>query len=94
MRLRTANLFYLRSMGQYSVGEAIKMFLRQSRLKSSMQVFQIESVWENVMGKTIARYTDNLKIINKTLVITTNVAPLTQELIYQKDKIKPLPFQT
>ena len=40
------------------------------------------------MGKTIARYTDKLRIINRTLFITTSVAPLKQELLYQKEKIK------
>lgn len=79
---------YLRAMGQYSIGDAIKVFLAQSKLKGSIQALQIESEWENIMGKTIARYTDNLKVINKTLFITTNVAPLKQELIYQKEKIK------
>ena len=49
---------------------------------------QIEDVWEKVMGKTIARYTDNLKVINRTLFITTTVAPLKTELLYQKEKIK------
>lgn len=75
-------------MGQYSVGEAIKRYLNQSRMKGSIQAMQINDIWESVMGKTIARYTDNLKVINKTLFITTNVAPLKQELLYQKDKIK------
>ncbi|HZH37073.1 MAG TPA: DUF721 domain-containing protein [Flavisolibacter sp.] len=75
-------------MGQYSIGDAIKLYIAQSRIKSSIQVYQIEEVWEQVMGKTIARYTEKLKIINKTLFITTNVAPLKQELIYQKEKIK------
>jgi predicted nucleic acid-binding Zn ribbon protein len=75
-------------MGQYSIGDAIKLYLAQSRLKGSIQVYQIEEVWEKIMGKTIARYTENLKIINKTLFITTNVAPLKQELLYQKEKIK------
>jgi predicted nucleic acid-binding Zn ribbon protein len=79
---------YLRPMGQYSIGDAIKQFLNQSRMKGSIQAMQIEDVWESIMGKTIARYTDNLKVINKTLFITTNVAPLKQELIYQKEKIK------
>ncbi len=82
------NLPYLRPMAQYSIGEAIKQFLAQSRLKGSIQALQIEDVWESVMGKTIARYTDNIKVINKTLFITTNVAPLKQELLYQKEKIK------
>lgn len=75
-------------MGQYSIGDAIKLYLNQSRIKGSIQALQIEDVWESVMGKTIARYTDNLKVINKTLFVTTNVAPLKQELLYQKEKIK------
>jgi hypothetical protein len=45
-------------------------------------------VWEQIMGKTIARYTDKLQIIGDKLIITTNVAPLKQELKYQKEKIK------
>jgi hypothetical protein len=79
---------YFRSMGQYKIGDAIKQFLNQSRIKGGIQALQIEEVWEKVMGKTVARYTDNLKIINRTLFITTNVAPLKQELVYQKEKIK------
>ena len=75
-------------MGQYSINEAIKIFLSQSRIKGSIQALQIEDIWEQVMGKTIAHYTENLKVINKTLFVTTNVAPLKQELIYQKEKIK------
>jgi hypothetical protein len=75
-------------MGQYKMGDAIKQFLNQSRIKGGIQALQIEEVWEKLMGKTIARYTDNLKIINRTLFITTSVAPLKQELSYQKDKIK------
>jgi predicted nucleic acid-binding Zn ribbon protein len=75
-------------MGQYSIGEAIKLYLAKSRIKGSIQAYQIEGVWEQVMGKTIARYTESLKVINKTLFVTTNVAPLKQELLYQKEKIK------
>lgn len=75
-------------MGQYKIGDAIRQFLQQSRIKGDIQAMQIEEVWEKVMGKTIARYTDNLKVINKTLYITTSVAPLKQELIYQKEQIK------
>jgi hypothetical protein len=75
-------------MGQYSLGDAIRQFLQGSRLKGDIQALQIEEVWEKVMGKTVARYTENLKVINKTLFITTHVAPLKQELMYQKEKIK------
>lgn len=79
---------YLHAMAQYSIGDAIKQFLQKSRLKGPMQAYQIEEVWEKVMGKTIARYTESIKVYNKTLYVTTTVAPLKQELLYQKDKIK------
>ena len=39
------------------------------------------------MGKTIAKYTDKIQIINKTLFITSTVAQLKHELLYQKVKI-------
>lgn len=38
------------------------------------------------MGKTIANYTDDIKLIEGQLIITTSVAPLKQELIYQREK--------
>lgn len=75
-------------MGEYSIDEAMKKFLEGSRIKGGIQALQIEDVWEDIMGKTIARYTDKLLIIGDKLIITTNVAPLKNELIYQKEKIK------
>ena len=69
------------------MGDALKQFLKQSKLKGSMQAFQIEDVWEKLMGKTIARYTEKIRIHGHTLYITTNVAPLKQELNFQKPKI-------
>jgi hypothetical protein len=77
-------------MGEYSIGDAMKKFLESSRIKGGIQALQIEDVWEDIMGKTIARYTDKLQIIGDKLIITTNVAPLKNELIYQKEKIKQL----
>ena len=75
-------------MGEYSIGDALDRFLEQSRLRGSIQALQIGDVWEDIMGKTIARYTEEIRIINDTLFITTHVAPLKQELIFQKEKIK------
>ena len=75
-------------MGEYSMGDALDKFLEQSRLRGSIQALQIGDVWEDIMGKTIARYTEEIRIINDTLFITTHVAPLKQELIFQKEKIK------
>ena len=74
-------------MGEYSLGDALKQFLNKSRFKGSIQALQIEEVWEQIMGKTIAKYTEKIQIHGNTLYITTTVAPLRQELLYQKEKI-------
>jgi predicted nucleic acid-binding Zn ribbon protein len=74
-------------MAEISLGDAIRQFLKQSKFKGNLQAFQIEEAWEKIMGKTIAKYTDKLEIINQTLFITSSVAQLKSELHYQKDKI-------
>jgi hypothetical protein len=75
-------------MGEFSISEAIQQFLNQSRIKGDIQAMQIEDAWEQIMGKTVARYTDKLQIFGDKLIITTQVAPLRQELIFQREKIK------
>jgi hypothetical protein len=74
-------------MAELSMQEAMQQFLKHSRLRSGVQAVQIEEVWEEIMGKTIAKYTDKLQIIGSTLFVTSNVAPLKNELLYQKEKI-------
>jgi predicted nucleic acid-binding Zn ribbon protein len=74
-------------MSEYSLGDAMRQFLNQSRLKGGIQAIQISEVWEKIMGKTIARYTDKIEIHGQTLYIHTSVAPLRQELLYKKEKI-------
>jgi hypothetical protein len=74
-------------MGEYLLSDAIKQFLKHSRLKGSMQAMQIEEVWENIMGKTVAKYTDKICIYGNKLCITTTIAPLKSELSYQKETI-------
>ncbi len=77
-------------MAELSMAEAMKLFLQKSKLKSGIQAVQIDEIWEKIMGVTVAKYTDKLQIVGSTLFITTHVAPLKNELQYQKDKIKDL----
>lgn len=74
-------------MGEFSMQDALQQFIKQSGLKGNIQALQIENVWEQIMGKTIAKYTDKIQIINSTLFISSSVAPLKNELLYQKEKI-------
>ena len=74
-------------MSEKHLGDAIKGFLNKSHLRNGIRAVQIEQIWEELMGKTIAKYTDKIQIVNQTLFIQTNVGPLKQELMYQKEQI-------
>ena len=74
-------------MSEISLQDALKNFIDNSRLKSGLQAVRIEDIWEKLMGKTIAKYTDKIKIVGNTLYIHSQVAPLKNELLYQRDII-------
>lgn len=74
-------------MSEYHIGDAMKAFLNKSTLKNGVRAVQIETVWMELMGNTIAKYTDKIQIINSTLFITTTIGPLKHELMFQKDTI-------
>ncbi len=74
-------------MAEISLQEAIQQFLLKSRLKSGIQAVRIEEVWEELMGKTIAKYTNKIQIIKGTLFITSYDASLKNVLLFQKEQI-------
>jgi len=74
-------------MGEYSIGDAMKNMISKSNLRNGVRAVQIEEVWENLMGKTISKYTQKIKIVNQTLFVSTHVGPLKNELMYQKPQI-------
>ncbi|SEW38356.1 Protein of unknown function [Chitinophaga sp. YR573] len=73
--------------GITSMGDALKEFMDKSRMKPRLTEVRIQENWEQMMGKTISRYTESIQLIDGKLMITTTVAPLKQELNYSKDKI-------
>ncbi len=75
-------------MAELSIQEAMKQFLEKSKLKQRVRALEIKDVWAELMGKTIAKYTDDIQLINHQLIITTSTAPLKQELLFQKEKIR------
>lgn len=74
-------------MSEFSMQDAMKHFLQKSRLKNGVKSAQLEDIWEEIMGKVIAKYTDKIQIINQKLFIRTSNGPLKNELLYQRVKI-------
>jgi hypothetical protein len=74
-------------MSEFHIGDAIRGYLKKSPHRNGIRAVQIEEIWETLMGKTIAKYTENIKIYGDKLFIKTTVGPLKNELVYQKKQI-------
>jgi hypothetical protein len=74
-------------MAEFKLGVALKQFIQNSKLKNGIRAAQIEEVWLEIMGTTIAKYTDKIYIFDQKLFIETNVGPLKNELGFQKQQI-------
>ena len=74
-------------MASYSIGEALSLFLEKSKWKPKVHELRMRQEWEQITGKTIAKYTRNLSLADKKLTIYTDVAALKQELMLGKPQL-------
>lgn len=70
-----------------SIGDSLNSFLKSARWQTKINEIRIKTEWEKIMGATIARYTREVKLKDGVLIISTDVAPLKQELQFGKDQI-------
>ena|ERR1044071_5677232 len=78
---------YLAGMGSYSIGEALNLLLERSKWKPKVTELRLRQEWEQIVGKTISRYTRNMYLNDGVLTIYTDVAGLKQELYYGKQQL-------
>lgn len=74
-------------MGEYTLKDALAKVSMEGHLSNGLKNVQIEDVWLSVVGKTIAKYTEKVHVVKKTLFVTTYNAALKNELLFQKETI-------
>ncbi|MBO5250750.1 MAG: DUF721 domain-containing protein [Bacteroidaceae bacterium] len=67
------------------IGEIIQKFLRQQGLESPLNEYRLLQAWNDVVGPTLARYTNNLYIKNQTLYVHLTSSVLRQELMMNRE---------
>ncbi len=78
----------MRKTNEQSVKEVLKELLDAYRLKSKLDETRIRDAWATVMGPTIARYTQELRLRRSKLTVVISSASLRQELHFGRDKIR------
>mgnify|MGYP000857252200 CR=1 FL=1 len=74
-------------MGSYSIGEALNLLLDKSKWKHKVHELRMQQEWEQMVGKTISKYTRNVVLKGETLTVYTDVAALKQELYFGKQQL-------
>ncbi len=67
-----------------TIGEALQEFMREEGLESPLQQQRLLAAWPEVVGRSMALYTNGLFIKNQTLVVHVTSAVLRQELLMAK----------
>lgn len=74
-------------MAQYSVGEALNLLIEKSKWKHKVHELRLQQEWEQIVGKTIAKYTRSVFLSHQVLTITTDIAALKHELQLSKQQL-------
>jgi predicted nucleic acid-binding Zn ribbon protein len=70
-----------------TLGDAIKLWMKSNHVAPKMTAARIESSWESIVGKSVASYTEKVKVKDSTLIITISSPSLRQELHFGKEKL-------
>ncbi len=70
-----------------NISDVIKEYIKEMRIDTRIKEIKATHLWDDVVGKTIARKTDNLYIKNKILYVKVNSSIVKNELFMIKDGI-------
>jgi predicted nucleic acid-binding Zn ribbon protein len=80
----------MRNKNDQSISEVMKEMIQEYKLEPQLNESRVKSLWNELMGKTIASYTSHISVRKNVLYLTILSAPLRHELSFAKDKIRDL----
>lgn len=78
----------MRKTNEQSISEVIKQIFANPKISNKLDEVQLVNIWEELMGKTIARHTEKITLKNGKLTLKLDSAVLKEELSYSKQKVK------
>jgi predicted nucleic acid-binding Zn ribbon protein len=72
---------------QYKLNDLVTSMFKKYKLDDKIEELKLYSVWEEIMGKTIAGYTEGIKLKNGILTINLSSAALRNELLLAREKL-------
>jgi len=78
----------MRKSNTEKLSKVIQQYIDQNNLQPKLSEIDIVQSWESMMGKTVASYTEDLRISNGTLFIKLSSPILRNELVMMREQIK------
>lgn len=70
-----------------SIAEAIRAYLKESRLEKPLKERQLVQSWETLLGKSVARATGKIYLADGKLYVYLNSSVVKNELFMLQDEI-------
>ena len=77
----------MRKSNQQSIGIVIKKLLKNQKLEGRLKELDVLKLSEELLGKNLMKYINDLSVKNGTLIIKVKSAIVRNELSYQKSEI-------
>jgi len=78
----------MRRSNTQKLSDVLKDYIEENRLQKKLTEVDLIASWETVVGKTIAKYTESLRISNGTLFVKTTSPALRSELVMMKEQLR------
>ncbi len=81
---------FMNKSNEHSIREVINDLLDTFRIRGQYNAARLRNEWDEVVGRTIARHTEDLYLRDGKLIVHIDSAPLKQELFHNREKIRDL----
>ncbi len=78
----------MRKKNTQKIDEVVKEYLKAFKIDDKLKEVKLIKSWEEVVGKTIARSTNNIYIKNRKLFIKLNSSVIRNELFMLREGLK------
>ncbi|RKD90486.1 DUF721 domain-containing protein [Mangrovibacterium diazotrophicum] len=78
----------MRKSNTEKLSEVLRQYINQNNLQPKLSELDIVQSWEAIMGKTVASYTEDLRVSNGTLFVKLSSPILRNELVMMREQIK------
>jgi len=78
----------MRRKNAQSIGDALREYVREMKMERKLKEVDIVQSWEDLLGKTIARYTRNIYISRGILYVEISSSVVKNELLMMREEIR------